>query len=121
LATAFVAAGVMHVVVLTEERDVLDEIQDPDRQISRFWMRLWAFVSVSFVPYITGIFWNIATPSPYSNIILDTQRSIVTFLIITITLPLYWTALDLNMLITFMTNLPHISIIANLPEKATNV
>jgi hypothetical protein len=40
LATAFVVAGVMNVVVLTEEPDVLDEIHNPTRPSSHFWMRL---------------------------------------------------------------------------------
>lgn len=110
LCIAFVFAGLMGVIVLTEE-NVFSSISFHVSRHDSAWSLVHMYLSTCFLPFATGIFWNIATPIKYSNIILDTQRSIITFLLITITFPLYWTTLDINMLITFLGGLPHISIL----------
>ena len=110
LCTAFIFAATMSVVVLTEE-NIYVHWQDHISRQSSAWTLVHAYLSACFLPFATGVFWNIATPIKYSNIILDTKRSIVTFLLITVTFPIYWTALDINVLINFLANLPHISIL----------
>ena len=110
LAMAFICAGTMCVVVLTDENIVISTRNSIGISES-IWSRIHLYLYSTVMPFATGVFWNIATPIPYSNIILDTQRSIVTFLLITITFPLYWTTLDINMMLTFLGNLPHLAMI----------
>ena len=81
--------------------------------------RIQLYFNLCILPFVTGAFWifvssyasvSAAMHDP-TNIVRDTQRSCVTFILISLTFPLYWTQIDLVMVQNFLAQLPHISIL----------
>ena len=81
--------------------------------------RIQLYFNLRILPFFTGAFWIfVSSHVPVSaamqdptNIVRDTQRSCVTFILISLTFPLYWTQIDLVMVQNFLAQLPHISIL----------
>ena len=73
--------------------------------------RVQFYFNICVLPFLTGAFWVVMASSVECDVVLDARRSIVTFLLISLTFPLYWTRIDLTMVQAFMANLPHMSIL----------
>ena len=72
--------------------------------------RVQLYFNICILPFLTGVFWVVAADSHECAILLDARRSVVTFLLISLTFPLYWSRLDLSMVQVFLAKLPHLSI-----------
>lgn len=71
------------------------------------WNSLRDIFNLVVLPFLTGIFWTYVIPS--KTLIIDVKRSLVTFIIISLSLPLYWTVIDQALLQTLLVNLPRTS------------
>ena len=102
-----VYAGVIVTLVLSEQHVFASAIPAADYLTTEG--RLQLYFNICILPFATGAFWVIAAHSAASDILLDARRSVVTFLLISLTYPLYWTRIDLAMVQAFLTKLPHLS------------
>lgn len=68
------------------------------------------YFNICILPFATGMFWVLAAYDPQHQIVMDTQRSVITFLLISLTFPLYWSRVDIRLVQNFFVKLPHLSI-----------
>lgn len=102
-------AGVVITLVLSEQHVFVSAIPASDYLTSEG--RLQFYFNICIMPFATGAFWVFAAHSQSREIMHDARRSVVTFLLISLTYPLYWTRIDLAMVQAFLVKLPHISIL----------
>ena len=72
--------------------------------------RVQLYFNICVLPFITGVFWVVISTAPACDLVLDARRSVVTFLLISLTFPLYWTRIDINMVQACLGALPHLSV-----------
>jgi hypothetical protein len=72
--------------------------------------RLQLYFNICILPFATGVFWCVMGSCPGRNIVLDARRAIITFMLISLTFPLYWSRIDMSMVQVFIAGLSHFSI-----------
>lgn len=73
------------------------------------WQSMRDIFNMVVLPFVTGVFWTYVVSS--SSLVRDVQRSLVTFILISLSLPLYWTVIDQAVLQSLLVDLPHLSMI----------
>ncbi len=101
--------GVIVTLVLSEQHVFVSAMPASDYLTTGG--RLQLYFNICILPFGTGVFWVVAAHTVGSEIVLDARRSVVTFLLISLTYPLYWTRIDLAMVQAFLVKLPHTSIL----------
>jgi hypothetical protein len=101
-------AAVLVVLVLSEEHIFASVL--PATDYLTLEGRVQLYFNVCILPFCTGAFWCFVAESPGRKVLLDARRSLITFMLISLTFPLYWTRIDLNMVQEFLGTLPHFSI-----------
>lgn len=101
-------AALVCTVVLSEEH-IYKSVMPEEEYLSTQGM-LQLYFNICILPFCTGMFWVLAAHDTGHVIVLDARRSVITFLLISLTFPLYWSRVDISLVQNFFANLPHISI-----------
>ena len=102
-------AALLCTMVLSEEHIFKSVMPEEDYLTTQGMLQL--YFNICILPFATGMFWVLAAHDPGHEIVLDARRSMVTFLLISLTFPLYWSRVDISLVQNFFAILPHTSII----------
>lgn len=101
-------AALLCTMVLSEEHIFKSVMPTEDYLTTQGMLQL--YFNICILPFATGMFWVLAAHDPGHEIVLDARRSIITFLLISLTFPLYWSRVDISLVQNFFSRLPHFSI-----------